>query len=434
MGTNQSNSECVENTVILKDEFGINCQKNCDYVQALKAFKKQTLIHHPDKGGDSEKFQRLYKAKEIVIDNRCNELEGGLGLHKIFEPKREDLEKYSKLFDYKKISNQEYKEMYLKLFGVHPHAPKTKNTLDTAICEALYYKTILYGDVSRKDLEIFSKSFLTMVTKRLRIPAKKTPDKEEAIKQILKKNKPLNLPKKEQILLLKNEIPLQNIKMSNIRIGGKARRGVLGSKNATKNGFKNIDVTSGSAIKLTTKNGIVVYARELSPLKGGFGTVADDGLEYKNFENWWQSQKIFKELGHIDSDGRLTKKFFEWRKKWAISDIGKRTLPGTSGLKPIGAYHDNKIVGYIDSREYYCSKYCSAIKGKKSIQAMSEMLERGEKIMILDSDAPWSSEFPEGEDFDWKKIDNFYYSTKIAFGHGYVIAGILKLLSSREKI
>jgi hypothetical protein len=213
---------------------------------------------------------------------------------------------------------------------------------------------------------------------------------------------------------------------NNIRIGGKAKRGVSGAKNATKSGFKNVDVTSGSMTKL----GDIVRPSELSPLKGGFGTTADDGLIYKNFENWWQSQKIFKELGHIDDKGGLTKKFFDWRKKWASVDEGKRTLPGTSGLIPVGSYHDGKIVGYIESRKYYIPKYCGAIKDKKSILIMVEMLKNGEKIMILDGDAPRSSEFPEGVDFNWKGIDKFYHSTKIPFGHGYVVAGILKLLSS----
>ena len=99
---------------------------------------------------------------------------------------------------------------------------------------------------------------------------------------------------------------------------------------------------------------------------------------YKNFENGWQAQKAFPDLGHIDN-GQLTRKFFKWRKYWADVDEGHRILTfdvktrdastkstakstRSAGFKPIVAYHDGKIVDYVTSRDFYMREYIKSIK------------------------------------------------------------------------
>jgi len=210
-----------------------------------------------------------------------------------------------------------------------------------------------------------------------------------------------------------------------LRIGQKRPRGVLGSKNPVFPRFKNIDCSSGSMNKLVSPvNGEIVMAKELSPLKGELTVISDDGLKYLNFENWWQSQKIYPELGHI-VNGVLTPKFLEWRKRWAQNPVGNRTIPETKGLCPIGSYHNGQILNYIESRTYYVLKYCQAVKGLKSIKIMVEMLKNGQNIMIIEGDGPLLKNYPEGHEFTWEFADRMIKDPKSPYGHGYVVANIL---------
>lgn len=62
--------DCLEYREILR-EFGIDCGFNCNYEEARKKFKKEILKHHPDKGGDPEKFKKLKTAYDVVIKEKC---------------------------------------------------------------------------------------------------------------------------------------------------------------------------------------------------------------------------------------------------------------------------------------------------------------------------------------------------------------------------
>jgi hypothetical protein len=74
MGSSQSTEvKCKDSVKILKDEFDIDCGKDCDYKEAVRKYRRQTIIHHPDKGGDPIVFKRLQEAKELVIDDKCVE-------------------------------------------------------------------------------------------------------------------------------------------------------------------------------------------------------------------------------------------------------------------------------------------------------------------------------------------------------------------------
>jgi DnaJ family protein A protein 2 len=47
----------------------LNVQPNASEEELKKAWKKQAMKHHPDKGGDVEKFQEIQKAYEILSDS-----------------------------------------------------------------------------------------------------------------------------------------------------------------------------------------------------------------------------------------------------------------------------------------------------------------------------------------------------------------------------
>ncbi len=52
----------------LYDTLGVS--KSADTDEIKKAFKKAAMTHHPDKGGDPEKFKEVQKAYEVLSDDR----------------------------------------------------------------------------------------------------------------------------------------------------------------------------------------------------------------------------------------------------------------------------------------------------------------------------------------------------------------------------
>lgn len=52
----------------LYDILGVS--KGADTNEIRKAFKKQALVHHPDRGGDQEKFKQIQHAHDILTDER----------------------------------------------------------------------------------------------------------------------------------------------------------------------------------------------------------------------------------------------------------------------------------------------------------------------------------------------------------------------------
>lgn len=47
----------------------LGVQKNADREEIRTAFKKLAMVHHPDRGGDPEKFKKIQMAHEILIDD-----------------------------------------------------------------------------------------------------------------------------------------------------------------------------------------------------------------------------------------------------------------------------------------------------------------------------------------------------------------------------
>jgi len=231
-----------------------------------------------------------------------------------------------------------------------------------------------------------------------------------------------------------------------IRIGSKRARGVKGQKDATYFGYKNIDVTSGSmnvVVNPITKERCKAYT--LSPIKGDtYPIVETDGVVFHNFEMYWQGNKAYKELGHVVKNEKtgewdLTAKFWAWRKKWAAVKYDKknkykRKLPGTSGIKPIFGYYEGKKLTYVEARDVYLRKYCEKIKELPVMDALLEKLKNGEKIMLIDGDGPFLSEYPQGHEPTTEFIQKMSDDPNHPFGHGYCVAYILYILYNVWKI
>ncbi|KAJ8515881.1 hypothetical protein ONZ45_g6737 [Pleurotus djamor] len=57
-----------------KDYYGIlGLKRDCTQVEVKKAYRKESLIHHPDKGGDEEKFKLVVEAHAVLSDPQRRE-------------------------------------------------------------------------------------------------------------------------------------------------------------------------------------------------------------------------------------------------------------------------------------------------------------------------------------------------------------------------
>ena len=222
-----------------------------------------------------------------------------------------------------------------------------------------------------------------------------------------------------------------------LRIGGKAIRGVKGSRNARFEGYKNIDVTSASRVKLGKHSG-----REFSPLVGNL-KVVDDGRVFNQFENWWQGNKVWQHLDHVVKKGSgwaTTKKFKSFQDKWAEQTKGKRVIPESKHherhdrhdrdyqdkrAKPLFAVYDGQRCDYADARWVYTAKYCYAVKHTPVFNELVKLYKSGELIMLIDHDGPSSQFYPEGRAISWNVIEDSLTDLSKPFGHSYVLAAML---------
>jgi hypothetical protein len=215
----------------------------------------------------------------------------------------------------------------------------------------------------------------------------------------------------------------------NIWVGSRPGRG-KGHDYPVQENTLRIDVSSGSMKKIDN-----LSMKNLSPLL--LGPVYDlEGNEYIRFENLWQYNKVYPQLGHWDPiREEPTTKWYEWRNKGMTkvkNGKGIRTPDEISKLKkigswkPIGAWWNNKLLGYIDSRkQIYIPKYIEAIKKSEEYQVLENMVAKGTKILIIELDGPNLDEFPNGLLVTEKSINDALHNEKYPYGHGYVIAAQL---------
>jgi len=210
-----------------------------------------------------------------------------------------------------------------------------------------------------------------------------------------------------------------------LRIGGKAVRGIKGSRNAKIDGYRNIDITSDSRAKIGPHSG-----KEFSPLVGNL-KVMDNGREFQQFENWWQGNKVYRHLGHVKkaSDWSTTKEFKKFQDKWAAETKGHRVIPESKlngkRTRPLFAVYNGLPYSYIDGRWIYTSKYCEVVKITPVFKELKKIYKAGESIMLIDHDGPDSKEYPEGQEVTWDVINEAFVDLARPYGHSYVLAAML---------
>ena len=202
-----------------------------------------------------------------------------------------------------------------------------------------------------------------------------------------------------------------------------------------RDGVLNINVTSGSSNKV---DGIAI-AKSFSPLH--IGPVVDsDGLLFKTVEGYWQGNKVYQELGHLDGKGRTTRAWEVFRREQAalskgvrhpaclrteeVLSVDHRGRNQYKYLTPVCAKYDGEMLGYIESRKKaYAPQYNRVVTQTAAFKALKARINDGQSVMLLDFDRP--REAPQGCEVTVDYLKAKINDPSVPFGHGYVLAGAL---------
>jgi hypothetical protein len=155
------------------------------------------------------------------------------------------------------------------------------------------------------------------------------------------------------------------------------------------------------------------------------------------FENFWQSGKRFKELGHLKADTK-TKDIQSWKKY----EKPYRRHPKAKGLCPVDAVYPDvddsgKSYGYVESRKaIYVPLYHADIAngvGKHRLAELQQVMCN--TIMIVDYDGPKVVPGPNDSDeviysrpcleVTKELLIEKINDPQFQFGHGYIVAAAL---------
>lgn len=223
--------------------------------------------------------------------------------------------------------------------------------------------------------------------------------------------------------------------MVEVYVGKKSQRGVTNSTDPIITGVKNINATSGSMNKINSHS-----AKQFSPMYLGPVVEKDifgiDGLTAKNFENYWQRSKIFKELGHIDEEGVITEKWYKFRDEGYNKEKGERHPKGTKSKEikytrngknyykyytAVSSCYMNNVLGYIESRKLiYAPIYAWLVVQTPAFIELKKQVDAGLKVQILDFDV-----LPGSHKVTLEFLKERINDPSVSFGHGYVVSGLL---------
>ena len=166
-------------------------------------------------------------------------------------------------------------------------------------------------------------------------------------------------------------------------------------------------------------------------------------------ENIWQFSKIYKivtaqnqklsryqpkvitwnhpEEIHVDSSGKITNLYWEWREKGMNNWYAIRYPNGFKGRHTVlySLWEDKnkeyQKLNYIEARKkIYCGEYARLAPKTEHFKKMKKMISEGKNLQILEVDGPEG-----GLDIDEKTIREKINDPAKPFGHGYTIAALL---------
>ena len=176
-----------------------------------------------------------------------------------------------------------------------------------------------------------------------------------------------------------------------------------------------VNVTSAQA--LLNKN-----RRDFSPM-----THIEGGYEgFWNFEAFWQSGKVFEGIPE-----EKVKAF------WHKVTEAKRRYPGSKGKKVLHARFEcapDEQMDYVTSRKkVYVPRYIDLIRDREMTLHWKQQVESGKDIVIYDFDGPRTADggvtcVEVNIELLCEKIND----EQFPFGHGYIVASLIKGISPEE--
>ena len=161
--------------------------------------------------------------------------------------------------------------------------------------------------------------------------------------------------------------------------------------------YKIFDVTSRVTRNREFMEQHPTFAKELSPFYAG-PVTSSDGVTAEIFEIFWQCGKVYP---CHDEGGRPNADYFEWRNYfYSQTECTKDLMRHT--CKSIGyehkdaryfAYFDKEKgdyipLGYVEARKkVYFPEYAKLIYNTESFRYLKSLVDRGEKIALVDFDA-----------------------------------------------
>ena len=158
-------NDCYNKYLLLKDKYGIDCDKNCDYNEANKLWRKLALKYHPDKtGGDDTIFKEINDLKNNVISGKCTQ-NYGIILNKTKKDKKKQKEKEEK--DYTELVKEAIreKEKYKK-----DYMNKTDKELLSLLCNKNNNRIaeIIYSYLSEPVKELINKYIIGILKRKIK--------------------------------------------------------------------------------------------------------------------------------------------------------------------------------------------------------------------------------------------------------------------------
>ena len=163
--------------------------------------------------------------------------------------------------------------------------------------------------------------------------------------------------------------------------------------------------------------------RDFSPM-----TEIPNGYNgYWNFESYWQSGKVFKDIP--------MEKTKQW---WRELKEPKRRYPNSKNKQILYAQFDdiNLKMDYITSRKLvYVPKYHELIKDREMTRSWKNMFESGFDIVIYDFDGPRTEAggvccLELTKELLIKNIND----PKFPFGHGYIVGATIMGINPEEYV
>jgi hypothetical protein len=219
---------------------------------------------------------------------------------------------------------------------------------------------------------------------------------------------------------VKTEVSGQN--KGKVYIGTMRRGGTWSTK--PNEAIKVVNVTSAQG----KENPYRIDFSPMTPVAGGY-------KGFWNFESYWQSGKVFKDIPK-DVARKWWREQTAPKRKYAGPGSKGKTLQVLHSAWPdhIDKNNKEKEMQWIQSRkEVYVPEYNALVKDRNSIKSLREIINSGKDIMIYDLDGPKLSDgTPTTIEVTLDTLRQKINATDFPFGHGYVVAALLLGISPEE--